>query len=349
MSFLVVKNLSKSYRRGLKHEVKALERVNFYVKKGEFFVILGPSGCGKSTLLNLIAGLEKPDGGQIFINGAEVSSTDFVLPPSERNIAMVFQSYALYPHMSVRENIEFPLRMKGMPKQRRKEKVEEMAHLLGISHLLDAKPAQLSGGEKQRVALARALARDPALILMDEPLSNLDLQLRIRMRTEIKKLQRKTGTTVLYVTHDQTEALSLADRIMIMSEGRIVQIGTPKEIYECPKNEFVAGFIGDPPMNILRRKVFRENGKNYVMVGGEKFEVRDGKYEYISLGIRPSDIKVTGRGRYEIIMKEYVGDYTLLHLNFEGDIISVKVSSSENFREGERVDIKVEKIFPFYG
>ncbi len=347
MNFLEVKNLSKSYRRDAGFKVKALDGVSFEVKRGEFFVILGPSGCGKSTLLNLIAGFEKPDSGEIFINGKRVSSPSYVVPPAGRDIAMVFQTYALYPHMTVYENIEFPLKMKGTGKEDRKRKIEEISDLLGISHLLGSKPAQLSGGERQRVALARALVRNPAILLMDEPLSNLDAQLRNRMRTEIKRIHSETGTTTLYVTHDQTEALTLADRMMIMKEGRIVQIGKPHEIYEYPANEFVASFLGNPPMNIIECEVIKEGGKSYILMGDERVEISREVKGKVRVGIRPSDIEVYKRGKYRVTLLEYLGDDMLLHIKLNNFQIVARISSNKDIREGDCVGIKIKRFHIF--
>jgi len=228
-------------------ETVALVDFTLSVADSEFITVLGPSGCGKSTLLRLIAGLEALTTGDIRIGGQRIND----LSPSQRNVAMVFQNYALYPHMTVRGNIEFPLRMRGMARTQRRRKAEETAALLELSELLERRPAQLSGGQRQRVALARALVRQPALFLLDEPLSNLDARLRADVRRYIREVQRRLRVTTLYVTHDQTEAMTLGDRIVVMHHGRIQQVATPAVIYERPANTFVAGFIGNPPMNLL--------------------------------------------------------------------------------------------------
>ena len=239
--------------RGIKKlygDVAAVNGVDLATKEGEFLVLLGPSGCGKTTLLRMIAGLETPNEGELLIGGQVVND----LPPRARKIAMVFQSYALYPHMSVFKNIAFPLKAQGVPKETIPQKVEWAASLFGIGHLLDRKPRQLSGGERQRVALARAMVREPAVFLLDEPLSNLDAQLRATARDELQQFQRRIGTTTIYVTHDQVEAMGLGDRIAVMKSGTVRQIGTPQEIYAEPADTFVAAFVGSPPMNLLEHR-----------------------------------------------------------------------------------------------
>ncbi|MCC6610019.1 MAG: ATP-binding cassette domain-containing protein [Burkholderiales bacterium] len=225
----------------------AVDAIDLLVKEGEFLVLLGPSGCGKTTLLRMLAGLERPTSGDVVIDGKVVTD----LPPRARNIAMVFQSYALYPHLSVHKNIAFPLNAVGMPKEEVRKKVEWAAGMFGIGRLLDRKPRQLSGGERQRVALARAVVREPVVFLLDEPLSNLDAKLRTAARDELQQFQRRLGTTTIYVTHDQVEAMGLGDRIAVLNLGRIRQIGTPLEVYAEPADTFVATFIGSPPMNLI--------------------------------------------------------------------------------------------------
>ena len=245
MAIVEARNLTKTFDG----QNPAVDNLNLVTEEGEYLVLLGPSGSGKTTLLRLIAGLEQPTSGEIFIAGEPMAG----LPPRVRSIAMVFQSYALYPHKTVYENIAFPLKAQGVKPDKRPEKVEWAAGLLGIGHLLKRKPRQLSGGERQRVALARALVREPAVFLLDEPLSNLDAKLRASARDELKTFQRRIGVTTLYVTHDQVEAMGLGDRIAVMNEGRIRQIGTPPEIYSDPVDTFVATFVGSPPMNLIRR------------------------------------------------------------------------------------------------
>ncbi|ALM51857.1 ABC transporter ATP-binding protein [Halomonas huangheensis] len=242
MSALEIQHLCKDFAA-----TQVLKDVSLAIDSGEFLILVGPSGCGKSTLMNAIAGLEPVTSGSILIGGEEVTWQT----PSERDIAMVFQSYALYPSMTVRGNIAFGLEMRKVPKAEREAAVERVADLLQISHLLDRKPSQLSGGQRQRVAMGRALAREPQIYLFDEPLSNLDAKLRVEMRTEIKKLHQRLGTTIVYVTHDQIEAMTLADRIAVMRDGQIQQLGTPNEIYNDPVNVFVAGFMGSPSMNFI--------------------------------------------------------------------------------------------------
>jgi multiple sugar transport system ATP-binding protein len=236
-------------RRVSKHfdEVRAVDGIDLTAREGEFLVLLGPSGCGKTTLMRMIAGLERPTKGDIVIGGRVVTD----LPPRARNVAMVFQSYALYPHLTVGKNISFPLRAMRMPKDEIRKKVDWAAGMFGIHRFLDRKPRQLSGGERQRVALARAVVREPVVFLLDEPLSNLDAKLRNSARDELKQFQRSLGTTTIYVTHDQAEAMGLGDRIAVLNQGKVCQVGTPQEIYQRPMDTFVATFIGSPPMNLI--------------------------------------------------------------------------------------------------
>jgi len=245
VAIVEVKNLVKEFTGG----VRAVDGIDLATEEGEYLVLLGPSGCGKTTLLRTIAGLEQPSAGDVLIDGHIVTG----LPPRARQIAMVFQSYALYPHKSVYANIVFPLRAAKLPKEERDRKVRWAASLLDIGHLLDRKPRQLSGGERQRVALARALVRQPRVFLLDEPLSNLDAKLRASARDELKRFQQEIGTTTIYVTHDQVEAMGLGDRIAVLSNGQVRQVGPPVEVYDHPADTFVARFIGSPPMNLVRR------------------------------------------------------------------------------------------------
>jgi len=270
-------------------KVRAVDRVELLIADREFMVLLGPSGCGKTTLMRMIAGLEYPDEGRIAIGGRDVTD----LPPRKRDIAMVFQSYAVFPHLTVFENIAFGLRMKGMEKKQVAEKVERAAALVQLEPYLGRYSAQLSGGQRQRVAVARAIVMEPAVMLMDEPLSNLDALLRLNFRAELKKLVGEIQTTTIYVTHDQVEALSLGDRIAVMREGRIVQVGTPMAVYDRPATEFVGGFIGSPPMNFLRGRVRGLNGRRALGVGDRLLELtppigRDG--EEAIAGIRAENI-----------------------------------------------------------
>jgi multiple sugar transport system ATP-binding protein len=278
-------------------EVCAVDGIDLIAKEGEFLVLLGPSGCGKTTLMRLIAGLERPTSGNIVIDGDIVTE----LPPRARNVAMVFQSYALYPHLTVERNISFPLRAAGMPKGETRKKVEWAAQMFGIQHLLDRKPRQLSGGERQRVALARAVVREPVVFLLDEPLSNLDAQLRNSARDELKQFQRSLGTTTIYVTHDQAEAMGLGDRITVLNQGRVRQVGTPQEIYGNPTDTFTATFIGSPPMNLI------EDGKTWLGYRPEAFLPHEG---------RPSGDNVTFPFRIKRI--EYLGADRLVYGVTEG-------------------------------
>jgi multiple sugar transport system ATP-binding protein len=257
MAFLEIDNLKKRYGA-----VEILKGINLDLDKGGFLVLVGPSGCGKSTLLNTIAGLENISEGQIRVESHPIND----LHPSKRDIAMVFQSYALYPNMTVGGNIAFGMEMRGVPKAERDKAVEQVAKTLQISHLLNRKPSQLSGGQRQRVAMGRALVRDPKLFLFDEPLSNLDAKLRVDMRIEIKRLHATTGKTIVYVTHDQIEAMTLATKIAVLKDGELQQVGTPAEIYNKPNNLFVADFMGSPAMNLIKAKVAKENGRTVLKI-----------------------------------------------------------------------------------
>ncbi len=274
MASLNINNASKSYGK-----TAVLHDVDIEVDEGEFLVLVGPSGCGKSTLLNMIAGLESVTGGSIEIDDAVVNE----LPPADRDIAMVFQSYALYPNMTVAKNIAFGLEMRKVPKAERQKAVAQVAELLQIEPLLNRKPAQLSGGQRQRVAMGRALVRDPKIFLFDEPLSNLDAKLRVEMRTEIKKLHQRLGTTIVYVTHDQIEAMTMATRIAVMQGGYLQQLGTPKSIYDRPANTFVATFMGSPPMNLIPATVNKSEAAVSLSVS-----YGDGKQSDISV---PADVR----------------------------------------------------------
>ncbi len=278
-------------RRVSKHfeEVLAVDGIDLLAGEGEFLVLLGPSGCGKTTLLRLMAGLEQPTSGDIVIDGKVIND----LPPRARNVAMVFQSYALYPHLTVEKNISFPLRAVGMDKTEIRKKVEWAARMFGIERFLDRKPRQLSGGERQRVALARAVVREPQVFLLDEPLSNLDAKLRNSARDELKQFQRNLGTTTIYVTHDQAEAMGLGDRIAVLNKGKVCQIGTPQEIYRRPTDTFVATFIGSPPMNLI------EDGKSYIGFRPESFLPRDIQTapDAVTFGFRITRVEYLGADR----------------------------------------------------
>ena len=338
MGFLDIDNTTKSYGA-----VEVLHKVDISVEEGEFLVLVGPSGCGKSTLLNMIAGLEDITSGEIRIKGQTMNGVH----PSKRNIAMVFQSYALYPNMTVAQNITFGLEMHGVPKSERDTAMRDVAKLLQIEQLLDRKPGQLSGGQRQRVAMGRALVRDPDVFLFDEPLSNLDAKLRVDMRTEIKKLHQKLGTTIVYVTHDQIEALTLSTRIAVMNGGYVQQLGTPQEIYDTPANIFVATFMGSPAMNIIPAKVTVQGGAPHatVTLQGAKEAVLpfsqanladwDGKD--ILLGIRPetitdmdsADRKSSNIAKMEnrIIITEPAGSDTFVSMQMGGKDVIARMRS----------------------
>ncbi len=258
MAEVTLENVTKVYGG----DVTAVEEMNLDIPDGEFVVFVGPSGCGKSTALRMIAGLEDITGGKVFIGDNVVND----LPPRERDIAMVFQNYALYPHMNVRENMGFALKLKKVDKGEMNRRVQEAAEILGIEHFLDRKPKALSGGQRQRVALGRAIVREPKAFLMDEPLSNLDAKLRVNMRTEISKLHNRIGVTTIYVTHDQTEAMTMADRIVVLKDGKVQQVDSPQMMYDHPKNVFVAGFIGSPAMNFIRAKLEKDSSAGGMVV-----------------------------------------------------------------------------------
>jgi len=295
MARVLIKNLVKRFGK-----IIAVNNLNLEVKDGEFLVILGPSGCGKTTTLRCIAGLETPDEGEIWIGETLVND----LPPKDRDIAMVFQTYALYPHMTVYDNLAFPLKMRKIPKQEIDVKVKKVAQMLGIRELLDRKPMQLSGGQQQRVALGSAIVREPKLFLMDEPLSNIDAKLRVYMRAEIKKLQKDLGVTTIYVTHDQIEAMAIADRIAVMNKGSLQQVSSPDELYDNPATSFVAGFIGSPPMNLIDCSLIEKDGKLFLDAGEFTINISDLRDilettrmgSEIVLGIRPEDIIILQRG-----------------------------------------------------
>ncbi len=283
-------NVSKYFGK-----VKAVIDLNLEIKDGEFVSLLGPSGCGKTTTLLMVAGIYKPTKGRILFDDVDVTD----LPPKDRNIGMVFQSYALYPHMTVYENIAFPLKLKKVPKQEIDKKVKEIARLLRIDNLLNRKPAQLSGGQQQRVALGRALVKEPDVLLLDEPLSNLDAKLRVLMRAEIKRLQKELKITTIYVTHDQVEALSMSDRIAVMRAGRLQQYADPDTLYNKPANLFVAGFIGNPPMNFIEGEIVSKENDYYFIsssfelkLSKELGETLSSKTTKVILGIRPENIRV---------------------------------------------------------
>lgn len=328
MTSLRIESLTKRYGN-----TNALDNFSLKVDSGQFMVLLGPSGCGKTTAVRCIAGLVNPTSGEIYIGDQMVNH----LAPKDRDVAMVFQNYALYPHMVVYNNIAFPLKMRKVPKEQIDDKVRSVANLLDIENLLDRKPKELSGGQMQRVALGRALVREPKIFLMDEPLSNLDAKLRTYMRAEIKKLQKKVGITTLYITHDQIEAMSMADQVAIMKSGLIQQIGTPRDVYQEPANTFVADFVGSPSMNFLKCKITGENSgitldsNNISLKVPQTSWIFEHSSENLILGIRPSDvillndnddfigIKIKGK----ISFTELLGDDSLVEVNTGTDTIKV--------------------------
>jgi len=344
-------------------KVTAVDHINLEIRDGEFVVLLGPSGCGKTTTLRLIAGLELPDEGRVLFGDRDVT----YLPPRERNISMVFQSYAVWPHMTVYENIAFPMRIRKVPEDEIKRKVRWAAQLLQIEDLLDRYPHQLSGGQRQRVAVARAIVVEPDVLLMDEPLSNLDALLRVVMRSELKKLQRRLNVTTIYVTHDQVEAMVMADRVAVMRSGRIQQVGTPQEVYDKPANVFVAGFIGSPRMNLFPASVVERDGAILLDAGGLEVKLpadmaealrRAGPPGEVIAGIRPEDIHPTDRvppgvEPYEVEGKvdfvEPLGSDTIVHVETSGPVILMKVPGSFPVRMGDeiRVVLNLRKLHVF--
>jgi len=344
-------NLEQMYKRYDNAEDFAVQDFNLDVKDNEFIVLVGPSGCGKSTTLRMIAGLEEITDGELFIDDDMVND----VAPKDRDIAMVFQNYALYPHMTVFDNMAFGLKLRKRPKDEIKERVENAADLLQISDLLDRKPAALSGGQRQRVALGRAVVRNPKVFLMDEPLSNLDAKLRVHMRTEIAKLHEELATTMIYVTHDQTEAMTLADRIVIMDKGFIQQIGTPFEVYNSPNNEFVASFIGSPAMNLM--EVHYSNGRisdgqmiDFAVSEPDRKELDANGYDGqdITFGIRPEDIHSENialdtfsetRVEPRITVAELMGAESVLYLDM-GSTEMIGVVDARDYHEpGSTIEV----------
>jgi multiple sugar transport system ATP-binding protein len=327
---------------------EVLKSVNIAVTDREFMVFVGPSGCGKSTLLRTIAGLERSDSGQVLIGGEDVTD----LEPSQRGVAMVFQSYALYPHMSVFENIAFGLRMIKLPEAQIRERVQRAAQILQIEQLLERKPRALSGGQRQRVAIGRSIVREPKVFLFDEPLSNLDAALRVQMRLELIKLHKQLNATMIYVTHDQTEAMTMADRIVVLNQGKVEQIGTPLDLYRTPVNRFVAGFIGSPKMNFLPVTVQRVDGAGLTigLPGGTPITLpfsADGVKagDKLTFGIRPEHLAETavsgtqGKLSGTVMVVEHLGGETLLHVNLDNDTtIQVKGSGESTTVDGQSID-----------
>ncbi|MDB2359254.1 sn-glycerol-3-phosphate ABC transporter ATP-binding protein UgpC [Alphaproteobacteria bacterium] len=326
MSFLELKNITKIYPNG----TKAVDETSLNVEDGEFVVFVGPSGCGKSTLLRMIAGLEDITGGEISLDGKIINNID----PSERDVAMVFQNYALYPHMSVYNNMAYGLKNRGISKEDIITKVNDAAKLLEIDQLLSRKPSMLSGGQRQRVAMGRAIVRNPKIFLFDEPLSNLDAKLRNQMRLEIKKLQRQMDVTSIFVTHDQTEAMTLGDRIVVINNGIVEQVGTPKDIYSKPNTKFVAEFIGSPQMNLFNCKI--ENGNAKIGDGHINLE-NSINIQDASIGVRPDDIQVNQNGKFETKanLVEYLGSDMIIYSSIGNQDFSCKLSSKIDVKAGD--------------
>ena len=363
MASLLLKGIYKKYPGG----VVAVSDVNLEIRDKEFIILVGPSGCGKSTTLRMIAGLEEISEGELYIGDRLVND----IAPKDRDIAMVFQNYALYPHMTVFENMAFGLKLRKVPKDEIARKVEEAARILDLSHLLDRKPKAMSGGQRQRVALGRAIVRSPKVFLLDEPLSNLDAKLRAQMRTEISKLHKKLGTTFIYVTHDQTEAMTMGDRIVVMKDGFVQQIDTPQNLYEQPVNKFVAGFLGSPQMNFIDA-VLRKNSAQqyYVEFGSDDSKTSRGvKYQIIvpeskavpelekyvdrevTLGIRPESVHdeemyistaTTGVIDCNVEITEMMGAETFLYLECEGIPITARVSPRSTARPQDMIKVALD-------
>ena len=362
MSSVELKHICKIYPNNdkkKKHNLKvtdegvlAVDDFNLEIKDKEFIVLVGPSGCGKSTTLRMVAGLEEISKGELYIDNRLVNDVE----PKDRDIAMVFQSYALYPHMTVRQNMEFPLKLRKMPKDEIDRKVNEAAEILDITQYLDRKPKALSGGQRQRVAIGRAIVREPKVLLMDEPLSNLDAKLRNQMRAEIIKLRQRIDTTLIYVTHDQTEAMTLGDRIVIMKDGVVQQVGTPQDVYEHPINIFVAGFIGVPIMNFFEGDLIKDGVKYYVEVQGARIELsaekeakmaaRGVQAQKVTVGVRPEHIELSEvPGKMisaKIDVSEMMGSQINLHINVNGKegiiIVDTMSTAGRTFQMGEEIN-----------
>ena len=333
MATVSLKGIKKIYD----NKVTAVHDVNLHIRDKEFIVLVGPSGCGKSTTLRMVAGLEDITEGELYIDGKLCNDVE----PKDRDIAMVFQSYALYPHMTVYENMAFALKLKKVPKDVIDKKVRETAEILDITQYLDRRPKALSGGQRQRVAIGRAMVRDPKVFLMDEPLSNLDAKLRNQMRAEIIKLRQRIDTTFIYVTHDQTEAMTLGDRIVIMKDGFIQQIGTPQEVFDHPANLFVAGFIGTPQMNLFDARLIKQNGKYAVTLDGITVELAEDKQARLAakdvaeqdvvLGVRPDHIMLCADGvKGKVDVSELMGSSVHLHISANGHDVVVIVPTNGN-------------------
>ena len=357
MAGLTLKGIYKKYPGG----VVAVTDVNLEIRDKEFIVLVGPSGCGKSTTRRMIAGLEEISEGELYIGDRLVND----IAPKDRDIAMVFQNYALYPHMTVFDNMAFGLKLRKVPKDEIERKVNEAAKILDLSHLLDRKPKAMSGGQRQRVALGRAIVRSPKVFLLDEPLSNLDAKLRAQMRTEISKIHKKLGTTFIYVTHDQTEAMTMGDRIVCMKDGFVQQVDTPQNLYENPVNKFVAGFLGSPQMNFVDAVLREEYGQYVVEFGSNRGQVYQiivpeskvnenlGRYvnKEIILGVRPESIHdeemylsnaTTGVINADVEITEMMGAETYLYLVCEGIPLTARVSPRSTARPGDTISVAID-------
>ncbi|AWK88058.1 sn-glycerol-3-phosphate import ATP-binding protein UgpC [Azospirillum thermophilum] len=336
MATVEIRNVRKSYG-----PVEAIKGIDVAIRDGEFLVLLGPSGCGKSTLLRMVAGLESITGGEIAIGGRVVNG----LEPKDRDIAMVFQNYALYPHMTVFDNMAYGLKIRGIPRDEIRTRVDRAAEILELGRFLDRRPSQLSGGQRQRVAMGRAIVREPAAFLFDEPLSNLDAKLRTQMRVEIKRLQDRLGITSLYVTHDQVEAMTLADRILVMNHGVAEQIGTPLEVYQRPASLFVAGFIGSPPMNVLDARIDAAGG-GVVIPGGATVALADAHGgragQPVTLGVRPEHLALAAEGplSIQVDLVEALGADTVVYGRLpDGEPLVVRMNGLPACREGDRLTL----------
>ncbi|MFQ5923026.1 MAG: ABC transporter ATP-binding protein [Anaerolineales bacterium] len=332
-----LENLSKRWGSSV-----GADRISLDIDDGEFVAFLGPSGCGKTTTLLMVAGIYKPTEGEIRFDGETVND----VAPKDRNIGMVFQSYALYPHMDVFHNISYPLKLQKIPKEEMRARAQKVADMMGIGQLMDRKPAMLSGGQQQRVALGRSLVKEPKLLLFDEPLSNLDARLRLSMRSEIKRLQMDLGITSIYVTHDQVEAMTMADRIAVMKEGHLQAYATPEEIYDRPRTQFVAGFVGSPPMNFVEVEISRENGDYHARAEGLDLLVPAGRGEKaagkgrVILGIRPEDVTISATGTQgEIYIVEPLGRDDLIDVRVGETEIHVLADPGLGLRMGENTSV----------
>ncbi|CAM4326632.1 glycerol-3-phosphate ABC transporter ATP-binding protein [Bacillus manliponensis] len=342
-----LRSVSKVYKST---EEPVVKDVSIKIEKGEFFVLVGPSGCGKSTLLRMIAGLEEISSGELHINH-EIAND---LEPKDRNLSMVFQNYALYPHLSVEENILFGLKVRKVPKEERKKRLMEAVEMVGLTAYVKEKPGQLSGGQRQRVALARAIVSQAPICLMDEPLSNLDAKLRAQMRTEIREIQQRLGITMIYVTHDQIEAMTMGDRMVVLNKGSIQQVGTPLDIYNHPANEFVASFIGSPSMNISDGNIKKETCLLHI----DQLEIplSIGRLQqlqevHVRVGIRPEHIKLDEDGQEVMLQSvEVLGNESILNFLVNGEMWSAKVNGQLLLKKGDKVKLKFpeEKLCFFY-